>query len=126
MYIFKKRQRFGNWEVVDPQREYIQEPSGRKKAIILCYDSNYNELRYVYVDNLISGASKGAQSPGNRGWSTKNKDKHLDTYICYFPNPKSKKQYRVVKKVEGTNHVVTIGYFHKLKEAKRIAETLRR
>lgn len=62
---------------------------------------------------------------GNRGHSTKSVNRHLKSkkYVTKFNNPKSKKKFRVVIKVD--NKVKTIGYFEHLYEAEAIAQCLR-
>lgn len=119
-YKFYKGQKFGNWEIVDPNREYIQEPS-RIKPVILCYDSVYNELRYVRVQCLINRTSKGSKK-GNIGWSTRCKFKSLPKYVYKYPL--GKKKYRVLYKTPGTNSVKTLFYFNKLEDATNFAQVL--
>lgn len=123
MYKFYRGQKFGNWEVINPKREYIQGPK-IKLPYILCFDSIYNELRYVRVNSLVNGTSKGSKI-GSKGWSTRYKFKSLPKYVYLFQskNLNSKcPMFRVMKKDKGK--VITYGYFYNLTEAKNQAEAM--
>ena len=59
---------------------------------------------------------------GNKGHSTRYKYKSLPKYVHLFQHPKSKKVFRVMKKVDGK--AKTFGYFKELSAAKLAASGL--
>lgn len=124
MRIFFKGEKIGAWEVIDPKRYYRKSKTGKYYPMILCYSSVMNELKYVLTSTLISGTSKGIGCKFNGGHSTRGFNKELPKYVYLFPNDKSKKKYRVCKKIKGTNDVKTLGYFKNLEKAKSFAKTV--
>ena len=112
--MIKIGQKFNNWVLIC--NEIIKDKHYNK--YVLCWDEDYNIIQYVRLENLKNGKSKGSrirhvkEKLGNGKkwlWSTGNKY-NCPMYVTKYNNPKSKDNYRIVKK-DLNNKVQTIGYF---------------
>lgn len=122
MYIFHRGQKFGDWEVIDPERQYYVQPSGKKKAVILCYDEKANDLRYVIATRLGSGKTTRSVK---QSWSTRYKYKTLPMFVHLW-QPRlecNHAPFRVCKKVNGK--VKTYGYFYSLEQATNFTQFIK-
>lgn len=107
----KRRQRFGDWVVVDS--DPLRDKKYHKK--VLCFDEVANELDYVRVDYLLNGMSTKHKSRDRftHGHSTRVTYPALPKYVYKWKL--GKKKFRVASKYKGKT--VTWEYFKTLPEA---------